>query len=70
MSCVTEDVQKVFEESGSQILTNPVTLKTEGKADVVVTILADPDGHELCYVNDSGFRDLSKETGEKVDWER
>jgi len=48
----------------------PVTLKTEGKADVVVTILESPDGHEICFVNESGFSDLSKETGEQVDWKR
>lgn len=35
-----------------------------------MTILQSPDDQELCYVNETGFRDLSKETGEKVDWER
>ena len=63
-------MEKVFKESGSKIINPPITLKTEGKADVVVTILASPDGQEICFVNDSGFRDLSKETGEQVDWER
>ena len=23
-------------------------------------ILADPDGHEICFVGDEGFRDLSR----------
>ena len=70
VSCADEDVEKVYLTSGSKGLNKPVKLKTEGKADVVVTILQSPDGQELCYVNDSGFRDLSEETGEKVDWER
>ena len=70
ISCTDEDVEKVFKESGSDIINPPITLKTEGKADVVVTILSSPDGQEICFVNDTGFRDLSKETGEKVDWER
>ena len=35
-------------------------LPTPGKADVVVVIVADPDGHEVCFVGDEGFRDLSK----------
>ena len=60
----------MFKESGSDIINAPITLKTEGKADVVVTLLSSPDGQEICFVNDTGFRDLSKETGEKVDWER
>lgn len=54
----------------TQVLNAPVTLKTEGKADVVVTIVLSPDNQELCFVNDKGFRDLSKETNEQVDWER
>ena len=35
-------------------------LDTPGKATVEVVILADPDGYEICYVGDKGFRDLSK----------
>jgi len=70
ISCADDDVQKVFEESGADVLNNPVTLKTEGKADVVVTILLSPDKQEICFVNDGAFRELSKETGEKPDWER
>lgn len=37
-----------------------VSLDTPGKATVQVVILADPDGHEICFVGDAGFRDLSK----------
>lgn len=60
----------VHDTSGAKVVNAPVTLKTEGKADVIVTILQSPDDQELCFVNDSGFRDLSQETNEKVDWER
>ena len=69
-SCANADVERVFKDSGSAIVKPPVTLPTEGKADVIVTILASPDGQEICFVNDSAFRELSKETGEQVDWER
>eukprot|EP00386_Alphamonas_edax_P004960 GDKI01015585.1.p1 GENE.GDKI01015585.1~~GDKI01015585.1.p1 ORF type:complete len:343 (-),score=66.28 GDKI01015585.1:383-1411(-) len=41
------------------IINEPITLRTPGKADVVVTILADPDGYEICFVNEDGFNDLS-----------
>ena len=46
--------------AGHDVLTRLVTLPTPGKADVVVTILADPDGYEICFVGETGFRDLSK----------
>jgi hypothetical protein len=32
------------------VLTRLIELKTPGKADVCVVILADPDGHEICWV--------------------
>jgi len=35
-----------------------VTLTTPGKADVQVAILTDPDGYEICFVNEDGFNDL------------
>jgi hypothetical protein len=69
-SCTDKDVQTVFETSGSEIINPPITLTTEGKADVIVTILSSPDGQEICFVNDNAFRELSVETKEKVDWER
>lgn len=37
-------------------------LKTPGKATVRVLILADPDGHEICVVDDESFRQLSEFT--------
>jgi len=69
IACAEVDVENVFKNSGSEAINAPVTLPTDGKADVVVTILASPDSQEICFVGDTGFKDLSKETGEKVDWE-
>lgn len=37
-----------------------VSLDTPGKATVRVIILADPDGHEICFVDDENFRQLSQ----------
>jgi len=59
VSCADEDVEKVYAESEATALNKPITLKTEGKADVVVTILMSPDSQEHCFVNDTGFKDLS-----------
>jgi len=42
------------------ILKPYVSLDTPGKATVQVVILGDPDGYEICFVNDQGFRALSK----------
>lgn len=52
-------IQKPIKESGNKILTDLITLDTPGKASVRVIILADPDGHEICFVDDEGFRQLS-----------
>ncbi|XP_029670133.1 glyoxalase domain-containing protein 4 [Formica exsecta] len=52
-------IQKTIKESGNKILTDLITLDTPGKASVRVIILADPDGHEICFVDDEGFRQLS-----------
>lgn len=43
-----------------QVHTPYVSLDTPGKATVQVVILADPDGHEICFVGEAGFRDLSR----------
>ena len=37
-----------------------MSLDTPGKATVQVVILQDPDGHEICFVGEAGFRDLSQ----------
>ncbi|XP_046832505.1 glyoxalase domain-containing protein 4 isoform X1 [Vespa crabro] len=52
-------IQKKIKESGNKILTDLITLDTPGKVSVRVIILADPDDHEICFVDDEGFRKLS-----------
>jgi len=42
------------------ILTKLVSLDTPGKATVQVVILADPDGHEICFVGNPAFDELSQ----------
>jgi len=53
-------VESKVEEAGHTILTPYITLDTPGKAQVQVVILGDPDGQEICFVGDEGFRDLSQ----------
>ncbi|KAH0944926.1 hypothetical protein HN011_001363 [Eciton burchellii] len=52
-------IQKSIKDNRNKILTDLITLDTPGKASVKVIILADPDGHEICFVDDEGFRQLS-----------
>uniref|UniRef100_T1JNN5 VOC domain-containing protein n=1 Tax=Strigamia maritima TaxID=126957 RepID=T1JNN5_STRMM len=53
------DIEKVMKEKKNTILTPLLSLDTPGKATVHVVILADPDGHEVCFVGDEAFRELS-----------
>lgn len=53
-------IQKRMEDAGQKVLTPLLSLDTPGKATVQVVILADPDGHEICFVGDEGFRQLSQ----------
>ncbi|XP_050310901.1 glyoxalase domain-containing protein 4 isoform X2 [Anthonomus grandis grandis] len=55
-----EPLSERIEEHKQTILTPLLTLPTPGKATVRVIILADPDGHEICFVEDEGFRSLSE----------
>eukprot|EP00794_Sanderia_malayensis_P014014 gene14014-15472_t len=62
-SCPTADlagIEKKAKDSNHKILTPLVSLDTPGKATVHVVILADPDDHEICFVGDEAFRELSK----------
>jgi len=62
-SCLDDEVkiiEKKIIDSNERILTPYISLDTPGKATVQVVILADPDGHEICFVGDVGFRDLSQ----------
>ncbi|XP_003386086.1 PREDICTED: glyoxalase domain-containing protein 4-like [Amphimedon queenslandica] len=54
------DIEKAVSDKGWKILTPLVSLDTPGKATVEVVILADPDGHEICFVGDEAFRELPK----------
>lgn len=53
-------IQEKLINAGQKILTPLVSLDTPGKATVEVVIPADPDGHEICFVGDEAFRELSK----------
>ncbi|CAK8692169.1 unnamed protein product [Clavelina lepadiformis] len=53
-------VQNAAKEANGTILTELVSLDTPGKATVEVVILADPDGHEICFVGEEAFRELSQ----------
>ena len=62
-SCPTEDLQPLqalIESHKYKVLTPFIKLDTPNKASVCVVILADPDGHEICFVGDEAFRLLSE----------
>uniref|UniRef100_A0A8D0L6Q3 Glyoxalase domain-containing protein 4 n=1 Tax=Sphenodon punctatus TaxID=8508 RepID=A0A8D0L6Q3_SPHPU len=62
-SCSKEelpDIEALMKKENQKILTPLVSLDTPGKATVQVVILADPDGHEICFVGDQAFRELSQ----------
>lgn len=52
-------IDELIQKNKKTILTPLVTLDTPGKASVRVIILADPDGHEICFVDNEGFDQLS-----------
>ncbi|KAK0139648.1 Glyoxalase domain-containing protein 4 [Merluccius polli] len=54
------DLEALMKKENQKILTPLVSLDTPGKATVEVVILADPDTHEICFVGDKAFRELSK----------
>ncbi|XP_046680474.1 glyoxalase domain-containing protein 4 isoform X3 [Homalodisca vitripennis] len=53
-------IHQVIKDTNNKILTPLITLDTPGKASVTVIILADPDDHEICFVDDESFRILSE----------
>ncbi|CAH1154183.1 unnamed protein product [Phaedon cochleariae] len=55
-----ESLSRKIEEAKQTILTPLISLDTPGKATVRVIILADPDGHEICFVDDENYRKLSQ----------
>ncbi|KAM8976641.1 glyoxalase domain-containing protein 4 [Pelodytes ibericus] len=60
------DIEAQMKKENQKILTPLVSLDTPGKATVQVVILADPDGHEICFVGDEAFQELSQ-TDPKAD---
>eukprot|EP00596_Hydrurales_sp_CCMP1899_P007001 CAMPEP_0119034434 /NCGR_PEP_ID=MMETSP1177-20130426/1415_1 /TAXON_ID=2985 /ORGANISM="Ochromonas sp, Strain CCMP1899" /LENGTH=384 /DNA_ID=CAMNT_0006991859 /DNA_START=284 /DNA_END=1438 /DNA_ORIENTATION=- len=64
-----DEVYKRVTGAGEVVITPPLSLPTPGKADVVVTILSDPDGYEICFVEDKAFYDLATATYDVVDFE-
>ncbi|KAJ8961068.1 hypothetical protein NQ314_005998 [Rhamnusium bicolor] len=55
-----ELLSEKIKEHKETILTPLISLDTPGKATVRVIILADPDGHEICFVDDESYRKLSQ----------
>jgi lactoylglutathione lyase len=53
-------LEQAMKSENQMVLTPFVSLDTPGKATVQVVILADPDGHEICFVGAEGFRELSQ----------
>lgn len=52
-------IDEMIQKNKQTIHTPLATLDTPGKADVRVLIVADPNGHEICFVDDEGFSALS-----------
>lgn len=59
-ACEESELKPLSIKEGHKILTNLVKLETPGKATVEVVIVADPDGHEICFVGEKGFNELSQ----------
>lgn len=62
--------QPLFEAvqaAGGTILKPLIRLETPGKATVSVIILADPDDHEICFVDKEGFTELSQADPDATD---
>lgn len=55
-----EEIDKRVRENNQTIVTPLISLDTPGKATVRVIILADPDGLEICFVDDENYRELSQ----------
>ncbi|XP_046549316.1 glyoxalase domain-containing protein 4-like [Haliotis rubra] len=62
-SCPREElpgIEKLMKDNNQTILTPLISLDTPGKATVEVVIVADTDGHEICFVGDEAFTELSQ----------
>uniref|UniRef100_D3TNM2 Putative glyoxalase n=1 Tax=Glossina morsitans morsitans TaxID=37546 RepID=D3TNM2_GLOMM len=54
-----QGISDIITEAKGTILTPLIELDTPGKETVRVIILADPDGFEICFVDEEGFSKLS-----------
>ncbi|XP_022209194.1 glyoxalase domain-containing protein 4 [Drosophila obscura] len=59
-SATQPPLHEAVKAAGGTVLKPLITLDTPGKATVSVLILADPDGHEICFVDEEGFSQLSQ----------
>ncbi|KAK0428408.1 hypothetical protein QR680_010787 [Steinernema hermaphroditum] len=60
-TALIEPFEKKMKSVNEKYIHTPlVSLDTPGKATVVVVILADPNSHEICFVGDEAFTELSK----------
>lgn len=59
-ACAESELKPLSKKEGQTILTDLVKLDTPGKATVEVVIVADPDKHEICFVGEKGFNELSQ----------
>lgn len=59
-AAVQEPLFNEVKNMGGTILKPLIALETPGKATVTVLILADPNGHEICFVDEEGFSQLSE----------
>lgn len=59
LSVIEANVEAKAKALGGAVKTPLVSLDTPGKATVQVVILSDPDQHEICFVGDEAFRELS-----------
>lgn len=53
-------IEDMVKKNGNEIFTPLVSLDTPGKATVEVVIVGDPDLHEICFVGDEAFKQLSQ----------
>lgn len=64
---VQQPLFEAVQAAGGTILKPLIQLETPGKATVSVIILADPDDHEICFVDKEGFTELSQADPEAAD---
>jgi len=68
LACPTEQLEAlekaVDAHDAKHLLKRLTVLPTPGKTDVSVIIVTDPDQHEICFVGEEGFSELSERDAE------